>query len=78
MKQPSDSASQILPIRDVKPHEKRVIWKVDVVNMKDLKKGDKFVMQEDGVFLHEGLLFVALEDGTEKDDGTGAVQAELL
>lgn len=69
---------QSLPIREITPHEKRVIMKIEVVNMKDLKKGDRFLMQEDGVYLHEGRLFVALEDGTESPDGIGNVQAELL
>lgn len=69
---------QSLPDREITPHEKRIIWKVEVTTMKDLKKGDKFVMQEDGAFLYEGRLFVAMEDGTEGPDGIGSIQAELL
>ena len=69
---------QSLPIREITPHEKRVILKVEVTEMKDLKKGDRFIMQQDGAYLHEGRLFVALEDGTESPEGIGNVQAELL
>jgi hypothetical protein len=78
MKPQQEIVAPTLPIRETTPHEKRIIWRIEIVGMKDLKKGDKFVMLEDGAFLHEGRVFVALDDGFESDGGLGAVKAEIL
>lgn len=59
-------------------HEKRIILRVEEVKMVDLKKGDKFLVVEDGNFMNEGRCLVADADGTENDKGIGAIEAHII
>jgi hypothetical protein len=56
---------------------KRTILRVEEVRMADLKKGDRFLMVEDGAFLHDGRVFVADANGEEVND-VGSVEAHII
>lgn len=56
----------------------RTILKVETIKMSELKKGDKFLVLEDGAFLFEGRLCYAEEDGSTNDKGIGEVEAHVI
>ncbi len=62
----------------IEKNEKRTVLRVEEVAMKDLKKGDKFFLVEDGVIMNEGRVLVADDDGSENDKGVGTVQAHII